>query len=215
MQNHADDSRTDKILFILDECYPYDGVCFLNYEEPWQLLFATILSAQCTDNIVNKVTEGLFKEFPGLDDFAKADISALEDAVRPTGFYRTKAANLRMAANKLLDDFGGILPSDLESLTSLAGVGRKTANVVRGHIFGIPSIVVDTHVRRVSFRLGLTKEKDPVKIEFELMKRLPKQRWIAFNQQVILHGRKVCASQKPKCSLCKLGILCVTAQHVG
>ena len=201
-------SRTDKILQILDTCYPYDGVCFLDYNEPWQLLFATILSAQCTDNMVNKVTAVLFKEFPHLEDFVNADLSAIEEAVRSTGFYRTKATNLKLAAIKLLDDFDGILPSDIESLTSLAGVGRKTANVVRGHIFGIPSIVVDTHVKRVSFRLSLTKEKDPVRIEFELMENLPQERWIAYNQQVISHGRKVCSSQRPKCKVCELGSLC-------
>ena len=208
MQTRTISSRTDEILRVLDMSYPFDGVCFLNYSEPWQLLFATILSAQCTDNMVNKVTALLFKDFPGLEDFASCDITALEDAVRPTGFYRTKAANLKMAAKKLLEDFGGILPSDIESLTSLAGVGRKTANVVRGHIFGIPSIVVDTHVKRVSFRLSLTKEKDPVKIEYELMENLPQERWIAYNQQVISHGRKICASQRPKCGVCELRSLC-------
>ena len=207
------DTRINEILHILDICYPYDGVCFLNYDEPWQLLFATILSAQCTDNMVNKVTAGLFKEFACLEDFSICDISALEEAVRPTGFYRTKAANLKMAAKKILEDYDGVLPSDIESLTSLAGVGRKTANVVRGHIFGIPSIVVDTHVKRVSLRLGLTKEKDPVKIEFELMERLPRKRWIAYNQQLISHGRKTCSSQRPKCTICELGSLCVAALH--
>ena len=211
MQTRTISSRTDEILRILDMSYPFDGVCFLNYNEPWQLLFATILSAQCTDNMVNKVTAQLFKEFPGLEDFAGCDIAALEEAVRPTGFYRTKAANLKMAAKKLLEDFGGILPSDIESLTSLAGVGRKTANVVRGHIFGIPSIVVDTHVKRVSFRLSLTKEKDPVKIEYELMESLPQERWIAYNQQVISHGRKICTSQRPKCGVCELRSLCEAA----
>ena len=185
----------------------------MNYNEPWQLLFATILSAQCTDNVVNKVTAGLFVMFPKLEDYAECEISVLEEVVKPTGFYRTKAANLKMAATKLLVDFGGVLPCEIESLTSLAGVGRKTANVVRGHIFGIPSIVVDTHVKRVSFRLDLTKEKDPVKIEFELMENLPQERWIAYNQQVISHGRKVCTSQKPKCNACELGSLCETVNN--
>ena len=213
VQINAVDSRVEEILRILDINYPYDGVCFLTYNEPWQLLFATILSAQCTDNMVNKVTAELYKEFACLDDFANCDISDLEEAVRPTGFYRTKAANLKAAAIKLLEDFSGVLPSDIESLTSLAGVGRKTANVVRGHIFGIPSIVVDTHVKRVSLRLGITKEKDPVKIEFELMERLPKERWIAYNQQVISHGRKVCASQRPKCKVCELESLCAADNY--
>ena len=207
----SSNTKVSKILHILDTCYPYDGVCFLNYNEPWQLLFATILSAQCTDNMVNKVTAGLFSKFSKLEHYAECDISVLEEAVRSTGFYRTKAANLKIAAKKLLEDYDGVLPSEIESLTSLAGVGRKTANVVRGHIFGIPSIVVDTHVKRVSFRLGLTKEKDPVKIEFELMEKLPKERWIAYNQQVISHGRKVCTSQRPKCQVCELSCLCKEA----
>ena len=203
----------NEILQVLDICYPYDGVCFLNYNEPWQLLFATILSAQCTDNMVNKVTAGLFKQFSCLEDFVDCDISVLEEAVRPTGFYRTKAANLKKAAHKLMEDFGGALPSNIDSLTRLAGVGRKTANVVRGHIFGIPSIVVDTHVKRVSKRLGLTDENDPVKIEFELMDKLPQERWIAYNQQVISHGRKVCTSQRPKCKGCALGDFCEMAKQ--
>ena len=201
-------TRIEKILHVLDKLYPYDGVCFLNYSEPWQLLFATILSAQCTDNMVNKVTAVLFNELPNLADFADCDIKTLESLVRPTGFYRTKAKNLKIAAAKLMDEFDGVLPREIEKLTTLPGVGRKTANVVRGHIFGIPSIVVDTHVKRVSFRLGLTKEQDPVRIEFELMKILPKERWIAYNQQIISHGREICKSQNPKCTICELKNLC-------
>ena len=210
-QVNAFNSRVDKILCILDTCYPFDGTCFLNYNEPWQLLFATILSAQCTDNMVNKVTAKLFSEFHCLEDFAYGNVSDIEEIVRPTGFYHTKAANLKMAAKKLLEEHGGVLPSDIDSLTSFAGVGRKTANVVRGHIFSIPSIVVDTHVKRVSFRLGLTKQKDPVKIEFELMEILPQDKWISYNQQVISHGRKVCSSQRPKCRVCEFGCLCDAA----
>ena len=201
-------SRIEKILHVLDKLYPYDGVCFLNYNEPWQLLFATILSAQCTDNMVNKVTAVLFRKFPNLVDFSDCDIKTLENLVRPTGFYRTKAKNLQMAARQILDEFDGILPSEIEKLTSIPGVGRKTANVVRGHIFGIPSIVVDTHVKRVSLRLGLAKEQNPVKIEVELMEILPKERWIAYNQQIISHGRETCKSQKPKREICELRQLC-------
>ena len=202
-------SRTEKILHILGKLYPYDGKCFLHYNEPWQLLFATILSAQCTDNMVNKVTAGLFARLPELKDYADCDINMLEKLVHPTGFYRTKAKNLKSAAKTLLLDYGGNLPSGIDELTQLAGVGRKTANVVRGHIFGIPSIVVDTHVKRVSFRLGLTKETEPVKIEFDLMEVLPEANWIAYNQQVISHGRKICKSQKPKCGECELRQLCI------
>ena len=209
----TDNSRTKKILSLLDKLYPHDGKCFLHYNEPWQLLFATILSAQCTDNMVNKVTAGLFAKLPKIKDFAECDLQLLEELVRPTGFYKTKAKNLKKAATMLLNDFGGNLPRDISELTKLAGVGRKTANVVRGHIFGIPSIVVDTHVKRVSYRLGLTKEIDPVKIEFELMEVLPRESWIAYNQQVISHGRKVCTSRKPKCGECELNGICIPSTH--
>ena len=201
-------SRAKKILRVLDKTYPYDGKCFLDYVEPWQLLFATILSAQCTDNMVNRVTAMLFAELPALEDYAACEDERLEALVRPTGFYRTKARNLKLSAQILLNEFGGELPSDLESLTSLPGVGRKTANVVRGHIFSIPSIVVDTHVARVSRRLGLAKAKEPVKIEFELMDALPESCWVRFNQQVIMHGRKTCSARKPKCVACELKDLC-------
>ena len=204
----TDISRTKKILATLGKHYPHDGKCFLHYDEPWQLLFATILSAQCTDNMVNKVTARLFAKLPEIKNFAECDLSLLEELVRPTGFYRTKASNLKKTAAALLCDYGGSLPSDINELTKLPGVGRKTANVVRGHIFGLPSIVVDTHVKRVSFRLGLTKEVDPVKIEFELMDVLPQTNWIAYNQQIISHGRKVCTSKKPKCGECELNKLC-------
>jgi len=195
-----------RILSTLGRLYPFDGICFLHYssDHPWQLLFATILSAQCTDDRVNIVTASLFRQFPTLEAFAGADITELEKAVRPTGFYRHKANHLQKSAQKLLHEFGGQVPSDMESLTSLSGVGRKTANVVRSHIFNIPSITVDTHVMRITKKLGLTRHSDPVKIEFDLMEVLPKNHWIRYNQQVITHGRQVCTARSPKCDKCEL-----------
>ncbi|MCL2839709.1 MAG: endonuclease III [Defluviitaleaceae bacterium] len=196
--------KGSRVLEILNRLYPYDGVCFLNYETPWQLLFATILSAQCTDDRVNQVTEKLFADFPTLEAFATADISKLEKGVHQTGFYRAKARHLQTSAQKLLAEHGGALPSDIPSLTALSGVGRKTANVVRGHIFKIPSIVVDTHVMRVTQKLGLTTNTDPEKIEYDLMKILPSTHWIQYNQQIITHGRQVCIARNPKCNICEL-----------
>lgn len=197
-----------EILKIFDELYPFDGKCFLNYKTPWQLLFATILSAQCTDACVNMVTEKLFVKFPTLDAFAAAEIAELEAAVFQTGFYRNKARNLQASARVLLSEHGGEVPSEISELVTLPGVGRKTANVVRGHIFKIPSIVVDTHVGRVSRRLGLSRQKDPVKIEFELMEILPEENWIRYNQQAITHGRQICMSRNPRCSECALKNFC-------
>lgn len=196
--------RTEKILRALDELYPFDGKCFLDYGEPWQLLLATILSAQCTDAQVNRVTAALFSELPALADVAACPAARLEELVRPAGFFRRKAAHLKETAAALLARHGGELPSEIEPLTALPGVGRKTANVVRGHIFAIPSIVVDTHVARVSRRLGLATAKDPVAIEFELMAALPQDSWIRYNQQIITHGRRFCSARNPKCGPCRL-----------
>ena len=207
--NKVNKKKVTDILNILDVLYPYDHTCFLHYSKPWQLLIATILSAQCTDERVNSVTAVLFEKYPDLADFAFADYSALAKDIHSTGFFRTKARNIIESAKILLADYHGQLPSDIEALTSLPGVGRKTANVVRGHIFNIPSIVVDTHVKRVSHRLGLTSSLDPEKAEYELMKILPKSHWIAYNQQVITHGRKICSSRNPKCALCPLVVRCV------
>ena len=195
-----------RILTTLEQLYPFDDTCFLHYNpnHPWQLLFATILSAQCTDARVNLVTAELFRQFPSLESFASADITEIENAIRSTGFFRAKAGHLQQSARKILSDWGGKIPSDIESLTSLSGVGRKTANVVRGHIFKIPSITVDTHVMRISGKLGLTKNTDPVKIEFDLMELLPKTHWIRYNQQVISHGRQICTARSPKCGNCEL-----------
>ena len=208
------DKKTIKyILDTLDELYPFDHKCFLEYNEPWQLLFATILSAQCTDDRVNQVTATLFPKYPTLQDFAEADFDTLSADIRSTGFFRMKAKHIIESAALLIKVHGGEMPSDIDALTALPGVGRKTANVVRGHIFRIPSIVVDTHVKRVSFKLGLTRHTDPEKIEFELMKILPETHWIQYNQQVISHGRKICIARRPNCQACALARYCNSANH--
>jgi len=199
-----------EILQILEESYPFDGKCFLDYSTPWQLLFATILSAQCTDECVNQVTPHLFAKYPSVEDFADADIEEIEKIIHPTGFFRNKARHLQNTARALVENHGGEVPFEIEALTAFPGVGRKTANVVRGHIFKIPSIVVDTHVKRVSARLGLVKSKDPVKIEHELMEILPKSAWIAYNQQIITHGRQICTARAPKCKECILKNHCAS-----
>ena len=202
--------RAAEVCRLLNKEYGTDLRCYLEYdpEKPWQLLFATILSAQCTDERVNIVTRELFKKYPTLEAVAAADIAEFEKDIYSIGFYRNKAKNIISCAKALLDDFGGQVPSDIDELTSLPGVGRKTANVIRGNIFGINSIVVDTHVKRVSTLLGLTKDEDPVKIEFELMKLLPEDQWILYNFQVIAHGRKVCIARRPQCENCVLREAC-------
>ena len=203
------DKKTIKeILATLDALYPFDHKCFLHYNEPWQLLIATILSAQCTDERVNYVTDTLFKKYPTLEDFAGADFNSLSRDIHSTGFFNMKAKHIIESSQIILSNHDGDLPSEIETLVRLPGVGRKTANVIRGHIFKIPSIVVDTHVKRISFRLGLTCHTDPVKIEFELMEILPKKHWIPYNQQVITHGRKICTARSPKCESCRLNDLC-------
>lgn len=201
--------RTKEICAVLDSRYGTKIRTFLEYEEPWQLLFSTIMSAQCTDERVNKVSKDLYKKYDSLQAFADCDINELENDIRSTGFYRNKARNIKAAAKELLTRFGGEVPSDIDLLVTLPGVGRKTANVIRGNIFGIDSIVVDTHVKRVSRRLGLTKEEDPEKIEFDLMKKLPKDRWILWNLQIISFGREICTARSPKCEDCPLYNYCV------
>lgn len=204
--------RAEKVCEKLNLTYGTDLQATLDYdpEKPWQLLFATILSAQCTDERVNQVTTKLFVKYPRLEDFAEADLKEFEKDIYSTGFYHNKAKNIIACARKLLKDFDGKVPSRMEDLLTLPGVGRKTANVVRGHIFQEPSLVVDTHVKRVSRLLGLTRETDPVKIEFDLMKVVPKDQWILYNLQVITHGRKVCVAGRPKCETCVLKDLCAS-----
>ena len=199
--------RIAEIIRRLDERYGRDGT-YLEYEGAWQLLFATILSAQCTDARVNLVTKELYKKYPDLESFADADVKELEEAVKSTGFYHNKAKNIKACAKMLIEEYGGEVPSDIESLTRLPGVGRKTANVVRGNVFGEPSVVVDTHVKRISKRLGLTENDDPVKVEFDLMEVLPREAWIMWNLTVIALGREICTARKPKCGECFLRDLC-------
>ncbi|MDR1664871.1 MAG: endonuclease III, partial [Clostridiales bacterium] len=176
-----DTEKIQRLLELLDELYPWDAKSFLHYETPWQLLFATILSAQCTDDRVNQVTATLFKKYPSLEAFAAADLQELEKDVHATGFFHMKALHIKQSAGILLSAHGGEMPSDLNALLKLPGVGRKTANLILGHIFQTPSVVVDTHVKRVSYRLGLTRNKDPEKVEYDLMKVLPESHWIRFN----------------------------------
>ena len=200
--------RITKILEQLDEHYSVQKKCWLDYDNAWQLLFATILSAQCTDARVNLVTKDLYVKYPNIEAFAKADLKELEQDIHSTGFYHNKAKNLIACANQLLDEYNGQVPSDIDQLTKLAGVGRKTANVIRGNIYDIPSIVVDTHVGRISRKLGLTKSENPAKVEKDLEKCLPKDHWILWNIQIIAHGRSICTARSPKCEECFLAPYC-------
>lgn len=200
--------RTKQILERLDEAYGREYVCYLNHDNAWQLLIAVIMSAQCTDARVNLVTKDLFRKYDTLEKFAYAELEELEQDIHSIGFYHNKARNIILCARKLVEEFGGEVPSSLEDLISLPGVGRKTANVIRGNIYHEPSVVVDTHVKRISKRLGLTKEDDPVKIEYDLMKALPKDHWILYNIQIITLGRSICTARAPKCSECFLSDVC-------
>jgi len=188
----------------------YPGVtCALEHSSPWELLVATILSAQCTDKRVNMVTPGLFRKYPTIQDFAAAKQEELAQDIRTTGFFNNKSKSVIGAARKILGDFKGEIPRDLDQLLTVPGAARKTANVVLGTAFGIASgVVVDTHVQRISRRLDLTKETDPVKIEKDLVKILPKERWILFSHQIIHHGRALCIARNPRCAECRLEPLC-------
>jgi endonuclease-3 len=196
----------------LDSQYGSGPKVYLKAENAWQLLFATILSAQCTDRRVNMITEELYKKYRSIQAFADADIKSLEQDIKSAGLYKTKARNIKACARMLLDEFDGRVPSDIDELTSLPGVGRKTANVIRGNIFNIPSIVVDTHVGRISRKLNLTKENDPVKVEHDLERVIPKDHWISYNIQIITLGRTICTARNPKCSMCFLKDICPSAQ---
>jgi endonuclease-3 len=192
--------------------YP-DARTELDWKNPLELLVATMLSAQTTDVQVNRVTQSLFAKYRTAEDYAHADPSELEEDIRPTGFYRNKARSLRNMADALVEEHGGEVPSTMQELVALPGVGRKTANVVLGNAFGVDEgIVVDTHVRRVSGRLGLTENKDPVKIEQDLMKVVPEEDWTVFSHLLILHGRRTCKARKPDCPNCVLNDICPSAQ---
>ena len=206
--SQKEQERVTEVLKRLDTQYGTEYRCYLDHETPWQLLVATILSAQCTDARVNIVTKDLFVKYPDVEAFANANLKELEQDIHATGFYHNKAKNIIACARRILTEFGGEVPSSLEDLTSLAGVGRKTANVIRGNIYNEPSIVVDTHVKRISNKLGFTKEQDPEKIEFDLMEVLPKDHWILYNIHIITLGRTICTARSPKCTGCFLADVC-------
>lgn len=208
----AREARVARILAAMDREYGTEYRCYLNHETPWQLLIAVIMSAQCTDARVNIVTADLFRKYDTLEKFAQADLKELEQDIHSIGFYHMKAKNIISCCRSLVEQYGGEVPKTIEELTSLAGVGRKTANVIRGNIYGEPSIVVDTHVKRISRKLGLAREEDPEKIEYELMKVLPKDHWILWNIHVITLGRTICIARRPKCAECFLREDCPSAE---
>jgi endonuclease-3 len=204
----ANPARVRAILEKLDEAYPA-VTCALVHENPFQLLISTILSAQCTDVRVNEVTKTLYKKYPSPEAFAHANPAELEQDIRPTGFFRNKTKSIMGASQRILDEFHGEVPRSMDELLTLPGVARKTANVVLGTAFGIASgVVVDTHVQRLAGRLDLTKNTDPKNIEQDLMKVIPKEKWILFSHQLIWHGRRVCVARKPRCLECNLESIC-------
>jgi len=196
-------NRVKKIIRILSKEIP-DSTIALKSSNPLELLIATILSAQCTDVKVNQVTLDLFKKYRTAKDYAESNLGTLEEEIRPTGFYRNKAKSLQKCCQELVRRFGGEVPKTLDDLVTLPGVGRKTANVILGNAFGIPGIAVDTHVHRVSRRIGLTENDNPVKIEFDLMEIVPKEEWAHFSNLLIWHGRRTCVARKPLCGICPI-----------
>jgi len=199
--------KVKEIIKILTKEIPNSRIA-LKFSNPLELLIATILSAQCTDVKVNQVTVDLFKKYRSTKDYADANLARLEGEIRPTGFYRNKAKSIQKCCQELLKRFGGHVPKTLEELVTLPGVGRKTANVLLGNAFGIPGIVVDTHVHRVSQRIGLTKNDDPVKIEFDLMEIVPEEEWTHFSNLLVWHGRRTCVARKPLCGICPIRKWC-------
>ncbi|MDR0999425.1 MAG: endonuclease III [Clostridiales bacterium] len=196
------------LLNKLDETYPTDIKCFLQYEEPWQLLVATILSAQCTDARVNTITPVLFTRYPSVEALAAADVNAVAEIIKSAGFFRTKSTYIVCAMSALVTRHAGQVPNDMSLLTNLPGVGRKTANLIRAHVFNIPSVIVDTHVKRIAKRLGLTESDDPNVVEKDLCRQLPQEHWSRLNTQLITHGRGICKARKPSCSSCGLVEFC-------
>jgi endonuclease III len=199
--------RADQINAALAELYP-DAHCALHHRTPLELLVATILSAQCTDERVNKVTPALFDRYPDAQAYADADSAELETLIQSTGFFRNKAKNIRACCQQLIENHAGEVPRTMEELVPLPGVGRKTANVILGNAFGIPGIPVDTHVGRLSRRMGLTEHEDPVKVETDLMALVPKEEWTMFGHRMIFHGRQICQSRKPNCEGCVIKKIC-------
>jgi endonuclease III len=205
----------NKILDILNEDYPDATKTSLQHKDAFQLLVATILSAQSTDKLVNKLTPILFKKYKKPEDFATADLFELEKDIRSTGFFRNKAKNIIACSKDIVTKFNSRVPDNMEDLTTLAGVGRKTANVVLSNVYGKQAIIVDTHVQRISQRLGLTNNSDPVKIEFDLMRIITEDNWTSFSHQIIAHGRTICDAKKPKCSICRLLPYCRYGQETN
>jgi endonuclease-3 len=199
--------RAKAIYRQLTKNYP-NVRCELDYNSTFQLLVATVLSAQCTDKRVNQTTPALFKKYPNPKKMAKADLKDIQRLVKSTGFFRAKAKNIKGLSNKIMEEFDGDVPSNLDDLIALPGVGRKTANVVLGHAFGIPGITVDTHFGRLSRRFGWSKQNDPVKVEFEVGELIPEKEWTNLSQRMIWHGRRVCHARKPACGACPLAKLC-------
>jgi endonuclease III len=206
----AEASSARSIYRILTKEYP-DAKCELDFNSPLELLVATVLSAQCTDVRVNAVTPVLFNRFPTLEALAAAKVSEVEEIIYSTGFFRSKAKNIKELANKILNDFGGEVPNDLAKLITLPGVGRKTANVVLGNAFGIPGLTVDTHFGRLSRRFGWSTATDPVKVENDVAKLIPEKEWTLLSHKLIWHGRRICHSRKPECGICPLAKLCPSA----
>lgn len=205
-------SRVQKIIEILKDTYP-DAKCTLDFTTPHQLLVAAILAAQCTDERVNQTTPELFKKYPSVEAFANADQAELEEMIKPTGFFRNKAKAIIESARQIVSDYGGRVPDNIDELTKLSGVGRKTANLIVGVAYGQPAVIVDTHVRRVAARLGLTSEKDPTKIEFDLREILPVEEMTHFNHLIVAHGRAICKAPTPLCERCPVLDLCPYGQQ--
>jgi endonuclease-3 len=204
-----------RVIFLrLRKAYP-DIRCALHFRTPWELLVATVLSAQCTDRLVNQVTPALFKKYPNVSAFAAADPEVVEKAVRSTGFYRNKTRNILGAAKAVLERFGGKVPARMEDLVTIPGVGRKTANVILGNVFGIPGISVDTHMIRINRLLKVTRHSDPVKIEFDLMGLVPEKDWTLYSHLIIHHGRVRCFARRPDCWNCEIQDLCPSAYKAG
>lgn len=193
--------KVKKISKILFETYP-EATCSLDYKEPYQLMIATIMAAQCTDERVNMVTKELFQKYRSVEDFAGANPEELEQDIKSTGFYRNKAKNIIASCQKLLKEHNGKVPNNMEELIALPGVGRKTANVILSNIYDTPGVIVDTHCKRLSNRMGLTEQEDPEKIEYELMEIIPKKDWAKFSNNLVYHGRAVCDARKPRCEIC-------------
>jgi len=203
-------AKAREIAAILDERYPNSaGYLVYDGEKPWQLLFSTIMSAQCTDARVNVVAERLYRKYPDLAAFASAGQEELENDIRETGFFRVKAAHIIACAKALTEKYGGKVPEGMDELTALPGVGRKTANLIRGQVYMIPSVIVDTHVKRVSVKLGLSSDSDPEKIEYDLREVLPEDHWTVYNVQIIALGRTICTARSPRCGECFLRAYCV------